>query len=46
MEEESKLSSTTTTTSDKVEVVEPEAAVVDTTPAVENTSIEQSSTEP
>ena len=44
MEEESKLS--TTTTSDKVEVVEPEAVVVDTTPAVENTSIEQSSTEP
>lgn len=45
MEEESKLSSTTTT-SDRVEVVEPEAVVVDTTPAVENTSIEQSSTEP
>ena len=45
MEEESKLSSTTTT-SDRVEVVEPEAAVVDTTPAVENTSVEQSSTEP
>ena len=44
MEEESKLSSTTT--SDKVEVVEPEAAVVDTTPAVENTPVEQSSTEP
>ena len=43
MEEESKLSSTT---SDRVEVVEPEAVVVDTTPAVENTSIEQSSTEP